>query len=162
MLLLFPFLNNVKSIACISSQKVWLNPAVTPSELRDFVWLVSFVVVVVFIFFSDGFYQYKFDTGPSFIPTASRLRKASHHREWVPKSQLMCQRYILFPLAGAPQTDQPTTLSPTWRGYTLVSCRLSSCVLFSDLLCMCLVPLFPEPVTKCHCFSSKNQHRKEQ
>ena len=48
MLLLLPFLSNGKSVACISSHKVCLNPAVTPSELSDFVWLVSFLLLFFF------------------------------------------------------------------------------------------------------------------
>lgn len=43
-------------------------------------------------------------------PTFIKAQQASHHREWVPKSQLMRQGQILFPLLKDPQTSKATEL----------------------------------------------------
>lgn len=49
-------------------------------------------------------------------PSASRLSKGSHDREWVPKSKHIHQGQILVPLPGNPHTDQVTQLLLICKG----------------------------------------------
>lgn len=74
------------------------------------------------------------------LPTASSLSQASHHREWIPKSQLLHQGQMLVPLPGVAKTDLAAQLPSARRGPSSGSCRLPSCLpTVSELPRACLL-----------------------